>query len=60
MVADIDVADAKSLAQAPGKDGHNALVVATDVSREEDTDRMATETVARFGRTNGPVCPEVH
>ena len=53
VVADIDGAAAESLVQALGEDGHNALAVATDVSREEDTDHMAAETVARFGRIDG-------
>ena len=53
VVADIDGAAAESLAQALGEDGHDALAVATDVSREEDTDRMAAETMARFGRIDG-------
>jgi len=53
VVADIDGPAAESLAQALGEDGHNALAVATDVSREEDTGRMAAETVARFGRIDG-------
>ena len=53
VVADIDGPGAEAVAQALGEDGHDALAVATDVSREEDTGHMAAEAQARFGRIDG-------
>jgi NAD(P)-dependent dehydrogenase (short-subunit alcohol dehydrogenase family) len=45
-----DVADPKSTVQEVEARGAQALGVECDVSREEDTLRLATETLARFGR----------
>jgi NAD(P)-dependent dehydrogenase (short-subunit alcohol dehydrogenase family) len=47
-----DVADPKSTVQEVEARGAQALGVECDVSREEDTLRLATETVARFGRVD--------
>src|SRR3989442_12243119 len=45
-----DVADPKPTVAAIAAGGAQALAVACDVSREADTQRLATETLARFGR----------
>jgi NAD(P)-dependent dehydrogenase (short-subunit alcohol dehydrogenase family) len=45
-----DVADPKSAVEEVEARGAQALGVACDVAREEDTLRLATETLARFGR----------
>jgi NAD(P)-dependent dehydrogenase (short-subunit alcohol dehydrogenase family) len=45
-----DVADPKSVVEEVEARGAQALGVACDVAREEDTLRLATETLARFGR----------
>jgi NAD(P)-dependent dehydrogenase (short-subunit alcohol dehydrogenase family) len=45
-----DIADAQATVKAIEAGGAQALGVACDVSREEDTLRLATETIARFGR----------
>jgi NAD(P)-dependent dehydrogenase (short-subunit alcohol dehydrogenase family) len=45
-----DVADPKPTVKEIEARGGQALGVACDVSREEDTQRLATETLARFGR----------
>jgi NAD(P)-dependent dehydrogenase (short-subunit alcohol dehydrogenase family) len=45
-----DTADAQATVKAIEAGGAQALGVACDVSREEDTLRLATETIARFGR----------
>jgi NAD(P)-dependent dehydrogenase (short-subunit alcohol dehydrogenase family) len=47
-----DVADPKSTVQEVEARGAQALGVECDVSREEDTLRLATETLARFGRVD--------
>jgi NAD(P)-dependent dehydrogenase (short-subunit alcohol dehydrogenase family) len=47
-----DVADSKSTVQEVESRGAQALGVACDVSREDDTLRLATETLARFGRVD--------
>jgi NAD(P)-dependent dehydrogenase (short-subunit alcohol dehydrogenase family) len=47
-----DVADPKSTVQEVEARGAQALGVACDVSREDDTVRLATETLARFGRVD--------
>src|SRR5580765_1590553 len=47
-----DVADPKSTVQEVEARGAQALGVECDVSREEDTLRVATETLARFGRVD--------
>ena len=47
-----DVADPKSIVQEVEARGAQALGVSCDVSREEDTLRLATETLARFGRVD--------
>jgi NAD(P)-dependent dehydrogenase (short-subunit alcohol dehydrogenase family) len=51
-VAVADVADPKSTVQEVEASGAQALGVECDVSREEDTLRLATETLARFGRVD--------
>jgi NAD(P)-dependent dehydrogenase (short-subunit alcohol dehydrogenase family) len=45
-----DVADSKPTVSAIEARGAQALGVECDVSREADTQRLATETLARFGR----------
>jgi NAD(P)-dependent dehydrogenase (short-subunit alcohol dehydrogenase family) len=45
-----DVADSKPVVQEVEARGAQALGVECDVSREADTQRLATETLARFGR----------
>ena len=45
-----DVADPKSTVEEVEARGAQALGVACDVAREEDTLRLATETLTRFGR----------
>jgi len=45
-----DIADPKPVVQEVEARGAQALGVECDVSREEDTKRLATETLARFGR----------
>lgn len=45
-----DVADSKSTVEEIEARGAQALGVVCDVSREEETLRLATETLARFGR----------
>ncbi len=45
-----DVADVKATVNAIEARGGQALGVACDVAREPDTQRLATETLARFGR----------
>lgn len=45
-----DVADSKSTVEEIEARGAQALGVVCDVAREEDTLRLATETLARFGR----------
>ncbi len=45
-----DVADPKPVVDELEARGAQALGVACDVSREADTQRLATETLARFGR----------
>jgi NAD(P)-dependent dehydrogenase (short-subunit alcohol dehydrogenase family) len=47
-----DVADPKATVQEVEARGAQALGVECDVSREEDTLRLATETLARFGRVD--------
>ena len=53
VVADIDGPEAEAVVQALGENGRDALAVVADVSREEDTQRMAQATVERFGRVDG-------
>src|SRR5205823_8906268 len=45
-----DVADPKPTGQEVEARGAQALALECDVSREADTQRLATETLARFGR----------
>jgi NAD(P)-dependent dehydrogenase (short-subunit alcohol dehydrogenase family) len=45
-----DIVDAKSVVKEIEARGAQALAIECDVSREADTLRMATETLARFGR----------
>ncbi len=45
-----DIADPKSTVEELEASGAQALGVACDVSREADTQRLVTETLARFGR----------
>ncbi len=45
-----DIADPKSTVEELEASGAQALGVVCDVSREADTQRLATETLARFGR----------
>src|SRR3989442_10834270 len=54
-VVGADVADPKPTVAAIEARGAQALPVACDVSREADTQRLATETLARFGRIDVPV-----
>ena len=57
VVADIDGPGAEAVAHALGENGHDALAVAIDVSREEDTEHMAAEAVATRRCFRGPACP---
>jgi 3-oxoacyl-[acyl-carrier protein] reductase len=50
-----DVLDPKPVVTEVETHGGQALGVACDVSREADTRRLATETLARFGRIDGLV-----
>src|SRR5205814_3986684 len=50
-----DVADPKPTVTEVEARGGQALAVACDVSREADTQRLATETLARFGRIDALV-----
>src|SRR6266446_8740953 len=50
-----DVLDCKPLGTEIETRGGQALAVACDVSREADTQRLATETLARFGRIDALV-----
>src|SRR2546430_17617454 len=47
-----DLADPKPTVKEVEARGAQALGVESDVSREADTQRLATETLARFGRTD--------
>lgn len=49
-VADLDGQAAEKVAAGIVRDGHDALAVAVDVSREDDTLRMAAAARDRFGR----------
>lgn len=53
VVADIDGPRAKKAAEELQRNGAESLALTTDVSRLEDTDRMAQATVERFGRIDG-------
>src|SRR5437762_12585412 len=50
-----DVLDCKPVGMEIETRGGQALAVACDVSREADTQRLATETLARFGRIDALV-----
>src|SRR5206468_11068786 len=50
-----DVLDCKPVGTEIETRGGQALAAACDVSREADTQRLATETLARFGRTDALV-----
>src|SRR5882762_8825880 len=50
-----DVLDCKPVGTEIETRGGQALAVACDVSREADTQRLATETLARFGRIDALV-----
>ena len=50
-----DVLDCKPVSTEIEARGGQALAVACDVSREADTQRLATETLARFGRIDALV-----
>lgn len=55
VVADIDGTRAQATAQGLKRGEGEALALAADVSRLEDTERMAEATVERFGRIDGLV-----
>src|SRR5262249_60260190 len=50
-----DVLDCKPVVTEIETRGSQALAVTCDVSREADTQRLATETLARFGRIDARV-----
>jgi len=53
VVADVNGQEAARVVRILGERGKDALAVVTDVSSPEDTERMAEETVQRFGRIDG-------
>ena len=55
VVADLNSEAAGALVRSLGEDGKDALAVTADVSNPDDTDRMVSETLARFGRIDGLV-----
>src|SRR5712664_1353777 len=55
QVVAADVLDCKPVGTEIETRGGQALAVACDVSREADTQRLATETLARFGRIDALV-----
>jgi len=55
VVADIDGTRAKAAAEEIGRRGAKTLALTADVSKLEDTERMAKETHERFGRIDGLV-----
>jgi 3-oxoacyl-[acyl-carrier protein] reductase len=50
VVADVDLDAARAVAAALSADGEHALAIETDVTSRSAVDRMAAETVARWGR----------
>lgn len=50
LCTDVDAAAAQNVAAAIAADGGAAAGLAVDVTRAEDTERMAAETLHRFGR----------
>lgn len=55
VVADIDGKRAQAAAEEIGRRGAETLALTADVSKLEDTERMAKETHRRFGRIDGLV-----
>jgi len=55
VLADWNEKSVRAAADEFVSQGHKALAVACDVSREADTQRLATETLARFGRIDALV-----
>ncbi len=52
VLADRDVAGAQAAAQALAAQGHTALALACDVSREADVQAVVASTIERFGRVD--------
>jgi 3-oxoacyl-[acyl-carrier protein] reductase len=50
VVADVDLDAAEAVAAALSADGEHAVAIETDVTSKPAVDRMAAETVARWGR----------
>lgn len=50
VIAELDAVAAKAVAEELNAAGHQALGLTVDVSKAGDLNRMATETVAKFGR----------
>lgn len=50
VIADIASEEGEALAQRLSESGGQALALPTDISKEEDAERLATKTVERFGR----------
>ena len=55
VVADLNAEAAGAFVRALGEDGKDAMAVTVDVSNPDDAERMARETLARFGRIDGLV-----
>ena len=53
VVADLNGQAAQEVVSALGEAGHDALAVVADVSDEDSAERMARETMERFGRIDG-------
>ena len=55
VVADLNAEAAGAFVRTLGEDGKDAMAVTVDVSNPDDAERMARETLARFGRIDGLV-----
>ena len=55
VVADLNAEAAGAFVRALGENGKDAMAVTVDVSNPDDAERMARETLARFGRIDGLV-----
>jgi 3-oxoacyl-[acyl-carrier protein] reductase len=55
VVADLNAEAAEAFVRELGEDGKDAMAVTIDVSNPDDAARMASETLARFGRIDGLV-----
>ena len=55
VIADLNAEAAGALVRTLGEDGKDAMAVTVDVSNPDDTERMVSETLGRFGRIDGLV-----